>query len=115
VPDRREGLVQAGAVVAAGAGEPAVDVDALGSDAERGELFDLDLDILLVGRAARVTDPGGVHPAQCSGYGATSGGVSRNTFTEQSDQRASFRKGCSGGGSPTGTPAERLCGLASPA
>jgi hypothetical protein len=48
-PDCGERLVQAGAVGAAGTGEAAVDVDAVGRDADPGELIELDIDVLLVG------------------------------------------------------------------
>jgi hypothetical protein len=62
-PERGQGLVQAGTVGAAGAGEPAVDVDPLGRDTERGELLDLDVDVLFVGRAACVADTDVCPPA----------------------------------------------------
>jgi hypothetical protein len=65
-PQCGESLIQAGAVGAASAGEATVDVDALGRDAERGELFNLDVDVLLVCRAARIPDPGAVHGGYCS-------------------------------------------------
>jgi hypothetical protein len=55
VPHRGEGLVEADTVVAAGAGEPAVDVDSIGGHAEGGELLDLDLDVLFVGGATCVS------------------------------------------------------------
>ncbi len=84
-PQRGEGLIQAGAVGAAGAGEAPVDVDALGRDAQRGELFYLDVEVLLVCRAAR-TRPG------CRSrrllFRIRGGHRNRtwNTLTEQSDQ-----------------------------
>lgn len=66
-PERGEGLIQTGAVGAASAGETAVDVDSLGRDAQRGELLDLDVDVLFVGGAAGVANPGGGHANDCSG------------------------------------------------
>lgn len=65
-PDCGERLVQAGAVGAAGAGQAAVDVDAVGCDADGGELLDLDIDVLLVGGAAGVPDSGPIHGGYCS-------------------------------------------------
>nr|WP_269802749.1 hypothetical protein [Actinocorallia populi] len=67
VPDGGEGLVEAGPVAAGGAGESAVDVDAVLRDAEREQLLGLDHDVLSVGAAAGVADPGSVHALKCSG------------------------------------------------
>lgn len=67
VPDGGEGLVEAGAVAAGGAGEAAVDVDAVGGDAEREQLLGLDLDVLLIGAATGISDAAGLgHACKCS-------------------------------------------------
>jgi hypothetical protein len=64
VPHRGQRLVETGTVVAAGAGESAVDVDPVGVRAEGGQLLDLDLDVLFVGGTAGVADAGTFHAAR---------------------------------------------------
>jgi hypothetical protein len=54
VQHRGRRLIHSGTVVATGAGETTVNVDPVLGDAERLQLFDLDFDVLLVGRAACV-------------------------------------------------------------
>jgi hypothetical protein len=66
-PDGREGLVESVAVAAGGAGEAAVDVDAVLGDAEREKLLGLNLDVLLIGATTGVSGAAGLgHTVKCS-------------------------------------------------